>query len=253
MYYLVCSFFTVIKATFSVKKAAFFCVYSKLHIWCQSSHDYRQQCKWLSTTNLDDGIYLRTIQIRALTGWLSHLSPFSATSAMVWFCEKLRQKDALLHAELLLKVISLEHYQLQPLCILWLLFFPHISLWSPGSCHTLRIFLLVKIFNFFLTTPLLYTTSCLQEILLFSTSSLWKLGLPSPPHFSQSKHMIKWMMFPWLLNWKIQDMQPLFGHSVIKIYDKATQPLQLTSWRFLLEMFSHTQSPIVYCLLAFMI
>lgn len=132
-------------------------------------------------------------------------------------------------------------------------FFSHISLWSPGSCHTLRIFLLVEIFNFFLTTPLLYTTSCLQEILLFSTSSLWKLGLPSPPHFSQSKHMIKWMMFPWHLNWKIQDMQPLFGHSVIKIYDKATQPLQLTSWRFLLEMFSHTQSPIVYCLLAFMI
>lgn len=41
------------------------------------------------------------------------------------------------------------------------------------------------------------------------------------------------------ITWKIQDMQHLFGPGVIKIYDKATQGLQLTSGRLLLEMFTH--------------
>lgn len=48
---------------------------------------------------------------------------------------------------------------------------PHTSLWSPGSCHTSRIFLPVKTFNFFLTTPFLFNTmSCLQALLFFSTN-----------------------------------------------------------------------------------
>lgn len=126
-------------------------------------------------------------------------------------------------------VISLEHYQPQSLCITWPAFpptylcdlqAPAILPWSFQSRSSISF-----------SSAFYNTTSCLQELVLFSTSSLCKLGLPSPSQFSQPNRIIKWMILSRHFNWKIQDMQPLFGHGVIKAYNKATWWVQLRSCR----------------------
>lgn len=225
MEYLVFSFFIVSKATFSVKESQIFGAYSKWPVWCQSSHGHGQQCKWLSTMDLENGVFLRTIQIRDLTvvGYPAYTHPFSALSALVWFCGKLGQRYMRLHAEMLLKVISLEHYQAQSPCIPRL-FSPltHLSdlqapATLPGSFFQSRP-------STSFSPPLFSSTPrlvCRRNCFSAPTNSLWNLGLLSLPQFSQSQHMIKWMMLSWYLYW-IQSMQSLVGRGIIKVYNKAT-------------------------------
>lgn len=122
----------------------------------------------------------------------------------------------------------------------------HMSPWSPDSSHTFRIFPPVMIFTSFFRNPLLYNTTCFEDLVFFSTtSSLWKSSLPSSTNlksFSRSTtgDQIGDALSCLSINWKVQDMQLLFGLDIIKIYNKSTWWLQLTSCRLLLETFTHT-------------
>lgn len=162
---------------------------------------------------------------------------------MVSFCWKLKQKIVLFHAEPLPKVISLGRYQPQSLCIPWQLF--PVSPWSPDSSHTSTIFPPIMIFTYFFRNPLLYnTTPCFEDLIFFSTnSSLWKPNLPSSTSLnslsrSTTGDQIGDVLSCLSINWKVQDMQLLFGLGIIKIDNKSTW--RLTSCRLLLEMFTHT-------------
>lgn len=101
------------------------------------------------------------------------------------------------------------------------------------------------IFTSFFRNPLLYNTTCFKDLVFFSTTSL----KAQPPQFYQSKQSFSRSMTGdqigdalscLSINWKVQDMQLLFGLDINKIYNKSTWWLQLTSCRLLLETFTHT-------------
>lgn len=222
--------------TFSVKGSHTFSISSKWHHWCQSSHCHRQRCKWQPIVDLGNGIYLRTNQIRALTilGYPTD-SPTRTPSALHLPCFDSVGSSSRKSCWFMLShcsVISLGITDHSPCASYGICF--HTSLWSPGSSHTSRIFPPARIFTSFFTNPFFYnTTSCFQKLLVFSTSSDQSL------YRSATGDQMGDALSCLSITWKIQDMQHLFGPGVTKIYDKATQWLQLTSGRLLLEMFTH--------------
>lgn len=224
--YLVCSFFIVSKATFSVKESQIFGAYSKGPVWCQSSHGQGQQCKWLSTMDLENGVFLRTIQYRSsYCSWLSCLYPpfqcFVCIGLILW------EARAEVHAASCWDAAqSNQSWALtSTVPVHTLTFLPpsHISLISRLLPH----------FQDLSSSQDLQLLShhpfSLQNHVLFSGATVFQHQLTlsetldcSPFPSSLSLSMIKWMMLSWYLYW-IQSMQSLFAHGIIKLYNKATQ------------------------------